>query len=68
MCRNLILYKLLVGGEEQELKLGYGNAKLRPVFSVVNSELFFTLPANQMANDVTDMMSHIRECYFTKFK
>lgn len=55
----------VISSEEQELKLGYGNDKLRPVFSVVNPELFFTLPPNQIANGVADMMSHIMERYFT---
>ena len=38
---------------------------MRPVFSVVNPELFFTLPDNQVANGLCDMMSHIMERYFT---
>ncbi|MFA5535768.1 MAG: iron-containing alcohol dehydrogenase [Bacillota bacterium] len=55
----------VITNEEQELKLGYGNDKLRPLFSVVNPELFITLPPNQIANGVADMMSHIMERYFT---
>jgi alcohol dehydrogenase YqhD (iron-dependent ADH family) len=31
----------------------------------MNPELFFTLPKNQIANGVADMMSHIFERYFT---
>lgn len=51
--------------EEAQLKLGYGSDKIRPVFSVVNPELFFTLPAEQLGYGVCDMMSHIMERYFT---
>lgn len=50
---------------EQQLKLSYHSEKLRPVISFVNPELFFTLPKNQIANGVADMMSHIFERYFT---
>ncbi|MFR7733393.1 MAG: iron-containing alcohol dehydrogenase [Collinsella sp.] len=36
------------------------------MFSIINPELFFTLPHRQMANGVSDMMSHIFERYFTR--
>lgn len=47
-------------------KLGFTSLKIRPVVSVINPEIFFTLPKNQIANGVTDMMSHIFERYFTQ--
>lgn len=46
-------------------KLGAGNGLVRPFVSVINPELFFTLPAKQVRAGVTDMMSHIMERYFT---
>lgn len=46
-------------------KFGYGSPLLRPLLSVVNPELFYTLPPNQVANGIADMMSHIFERYFT---
>ena len=55
----------VITNEEKALKYGYGSPKLRPLISVMNPELFFTLPKNQVANGVTDMMSHIFERYFT---
>ena len=55
----------VITNEETELKIGYTYEKLRPVFSIVNPELFFTLPKNQLAYGVCDMMSHIMERYFT---
>lgn len=47
------------------LKLGTASEKIRPLISVVNPELFFTLPENQIAAGVVDMISHIFERYFT---
>jgi alcohol dehydrogenase YqhD (iron-dependent ADH family) len=38
---------------------------LRPVFSVLNPELFSTLPKAQLGYGVADMMSHVFERYFT---
>jgi alcohol dehydrogenase YqhD (iron-dependent ADH family) len=55
----------VISNEEKKLKIGYHSDLLRPVISAVNPELFFTLPKNQIANGVTDMMSHIFERYFT---
>ena len=55
----------VVTNEEKQMKLGYGAPAIRPVFSVVNPEFFFTLPKNQIANGAADMMSHIFERYFT---
>lgn len=47
------------------LKLGTASEIIRPLISVVNPELFFTLPENQIAAGVVDMISHIFERYFT---
>lgn len=55
----------VITNDEKHLKLAYGSNLLRPVLSVMNPELFFTLPKNQIANGVADMMSHIFERYFT---
>jgi len=55
----------VITNEEKQRKLTYKSPLLRPVLSVINPELFFTLPKNQVANGVSDMMSHIFERYFT---
>lgn len=55
----------VITNELKQMKLGYGNSKLRPLLSIVNPELFFTLPENQIGNGVADMLSHIFERYFT---
>lgn len=56
----------VITDDETQLKLGYGSDLLQPVFSILNPELFFTLPPNQIANGVCDMMAHIFERYFTR--
>ncbi|NLM85115.1 MAG: iron-containing alcohol dehydrogenase [Clostridiales bacterium] len=55
----------VISNEETGRKYGYGHPLLRPLISVMNPELFFTLPKDQVANGVADMMSHIFERYFT---
>ncbi|MDO5734731.1 MAG: iron-containing alcohol dehydrogenase [Eubacteriales bacterium] len=46
-------------------KYGFGSELLRPVFSIMNPELTFTLPQYQTACGIMDMMSHLFERYFT---
>jgi len=41
---------------------------IRPLFSIVNPELTYTLPSYQTAAGVADMMAHILERYLTKTK
>ncbi len=55
----------VITNEEKKQKRGYGSDLLRPVVSVMDPGLYFTLPQNQIANGVADMMSHIFERYFT---
>ncbi len=49
-----------------DLKLGTASDAIRPMLSVVDPTLFFTLPVNQVAAGVVDMISHIFERYFTQ--
>ena len=58
----------VITNEAKALKYGYGSPLLRPVFSVMNPELFFTLPKEQLGFGVADMLSHIFERYFTNTK
>lgn len=55
----------VLSNEEKEMKRGCTNNLTRPVFSIINPEIFFTLPKNQISNGIADMMSHIFERYFT---
>lgn len=50
------------------LKRGAGSYLLRPVFAIMDPELTFSLPVNQTAYGVADMMAHIMERYFTQTK
>ncbi|MCF0220207.1 MAG: iron-containing alcohol dehydrogenase [Muribaculaceae bacterium] len=49
-------------------KLSIRTEALRPRFSLMNPELTFTLPPEQTAAGVADMMAHILERYFTPTK
>jgi len=55
----------VISNEEKQMKRGCTNDITYPILSVVNPELFYTLPKNQIANGVADMISHIFERYFT---
>jgi len=52
--------------KKEGLKRGVRSPFLRPVFSIMDPSLTFTLPANQTAYGIADMMSHIFERYFTQ--
>lgn len=46
-------------------KLDTGSDLMRPVFSILNPELTFTVPAYHTAAGIVDAMAHIFERYFT---
>ena len=50
---------------ESNEKRAFGNPALRPVFSVLNPELTYTLPDFQTACGLSDMFAHVVERYFT---
>jgi alcohol dehydrogenase YqhD (iron-dependent ADH family) len=58
----------VITNEEGWLKRGLTNEHLRPVFSILNPELTFTLPDYQTACGTADIMAHIMERYFTHTK
>ena len=49
-------------------KRSTGHPTLRPVFSIMNPELTFTLPKYQTSCGISDMIAHILERYFTNEK
>lgn len=51
--------------ENDMRKQSFGTELIRPVFSIINPEIFFTLPKSQIANGLTDMLCHVMERYFT---
>ena len=56
----------VVTNEDGWYKRGAGGESLRPVFSILNPELTYTLPDYQTACGTIDMFAHILERYFTK--
>jgi hypothetical protein len=56
----------VVTDESGPWKRGLTAECLRPVFSLMNPELTFSLPPYQTACGVADMMAHIMERYFTR--
>jgi len=54
--------------ENGMLKRGTNHDVLRPVFSILNPELTFSLPPYQTACGAVDMMAHVMERYFTNTK
>jgi alcohol dehydrogenase YqhD (iron-dependent ADH family) len=58
----------VITNEEGPWKRGINFQCIRPVFSILNPELTYTLPPYQTACGVVDMMAHIMERYFTKEK
>lgn len=58
-------YNLVITEEEGKLKRSYFSDLLRPKFAVLNPELCFTLPQNQIANGIADIIAHMLERYFT---
>jgi len=55
----------VITNEAGPWKRGAGSDHIRPVFSILNPELSYSLPAFQTACGISDMMAHIMERYFT---
>ena len=56
---------VVITKEEGQLKRAFGHISLRPVFSIMNPELTFTLPKYQTTCGIVDMLAHTFERYFT---
>lgn len=44
------------------------NQLIRPQFAIMNPEVTFTLPPDQTANGICDILAHVMERYFTSLK
>ena len=55
----------VITNEDGWLKRPYGDNSMRPVFSILNPELTFTLPPYQTSCGAADMIMHTMERYFT---
>lgn len=58
----------VITDEKTLVKCGTGSEALRPIFSIMNPELCFTLPTYQSMCGCSDIMAHIFERYFTNTK
>ncbi|GAB6170458.1 iron-containing alcohol dehydrogenase [Clostridium carnis] len=58
----------VITNEDGFYKLSTGHPSLRPVFSIMNPELTFTLSKYQTACGIADMLAHVMERYFTNEK
>lgn len=56
----------VISDETISMKTGFGSARMRPVFSILNPELTYTLPAYQTACGCMDIMAHAMERYFSR--
>jgi len=57
---------MVITNEDGPWKRGVSTDYIYPVFSILNPELSYSLPAFQTACGISDMMAHIMERYFTK--
>ncbi len=58
----------VITNEELTLKRGVRTAFNKPVLSLMNPKLTYSVPNNQKAYGIADMMAHIFERYFTNTK
>lgn len=58
----------VLSNEETNEKLGFGNELLYPKFSILDPEYTFSVPKNQTAAGIADIMSHVFEQYFCPVK
>jgi len=56
----------VITNEDGPWKRGVTTGHIFPVFSILNPELSYSLPAFQTACGISDMMAHIMERYFTR--
>ncbi len=55
----------MISDEELKIKSGFGAPGMRPVFSIMDPELTYTLPVYQTGCGCIDIMSHVMERYFS---
>lgn len=58
--------RMVITQKDGLLKRGTKSPFLRPVFSILDPVLSFSLPAYQTASGIADMMGHIMERYFSR--
>ncbi len=58
----------VITNEDGMLKWGYHNELIYPAFAIINPEMTFTLPREQLASGAVDIIAHVMERYFTRVK
>lgn len=58
--------RMVISNDETEQKLSTGSVSLIPRFSILDPEFTYSVPANQTAAGVADIMSHVFEQYFSR--
>jgi alcohol dehydrogenase YqhD (iron-dependent ADH family) len=58
----------VITNDDGMLKWGYHNELIYPVFAIINPELTFTLPDEQLVSGAADIIAHVMERYFTRVK
>lgn len=58
----------VITNEEENYKRYIGSEYLTPKFALMNPEVTFSMPANQIANGCSDIVAHLMERYFTTVK
>lgn len=58
----------VITDESTMIKCGAGGECMRPIFSILDPTLTFTLPRYQSACGISDMVAHVCERYFTHTK
>lgn len=56
----------VISNEETKEKLYFGSDLVRPVFSILDPTLMYTLPKSQTSAGVVDIFTHVAEQYFDK--
>lgn len=57
----------VITNDETKIKRGFNSEFHRPLFSILNPELTYTLPPYQTACGIVDIMMHTIERYLTKY-
>ncbi|MGI6153461.1 MAG: iron-containing alcohol dehydrogenase [Christensenellaceae bacterium] len=58
----------VITNDETMVKVPYNDLKLRPVLSILNPEITYTIPKQHAAAGIVDAFTHILERYFTQTK
>jgi NADP-dependent alcohol dehydrogenase len=55
----------VVSRDRTQEKLAFGNPKVYPAFSILDPEITYSLPQNQLRNGIVDAFVHVMEQYAT---